>query len=247
VQHPSVANTSGRPTISVVVPAYNEEASIAACLRSLADQEVDAPYEVILVDNNSTDNTVEVARAASGQLNLRIVHEQRQGRGAARCGGFAAAEGDIVFSADADAVYPPHWLRAFRAALADGTVVGVSGPCRIADLAPWKNLVFNLAQPCVMWFYRLTQGHHCLSGFSLAIRREAYVAAGGFDPALNAQEDADLSRRVARLGRIRFIWVPITFSGRRFKRGLVHGLMDYVRLFFSYRASKTSATLSDIR
>ena len=55
------------PQLSIVVPAYNEEHSIAACIRSLAEQEIDCSYEVILVDNNSTASTVAAALAAAGR------------------------------------------------------------------------------------------------------------------------------------------------------------------------------------
>lgn len=235
------------PQLSIVVPAYNEEQCIAACIRSLAAQEIDQSYEVILIDNNCTDGTMAVASAAAGQLDLRIVSEPRQGRGAARHTGFNLARGQVVFSADADTTYPTGWLRSLMDELADPEVVAVTGTARIDDLSGWRNAVFNLAQPVAMWCYRLLLGHHCLSGFNFAIRSDVYRASGGFDPALNAEEDADLSRRVARLGKIRFVLVPVTFSGRRFRRGLVRGLLAYVALFGQYRAQRTSAHLSDVR
>ncbi len=233
--------------LSIVVPAYNEERCIGACIRSLARQEIDRTYEVILVDNNSTDATLAVARATAGELNLRVVHESRQGRGAARRAGFEVARGQFVFSADADTIYPAHWLKSLSNALADREAVAATGTARIDDLSWWQNVVFNIGQPAVMWCYRLALGHHCLSGFSFAIRRDVYQASGGFDPDLNADEDADLSRRVARLGKIRFVFVPVTFSGRRFRRGLLRGLLAYVVLFWQYRAQRTSAYLSDVR
>jgi len=235
------------PQISIVVPAYNEEQCVAACIRSLAEQEIDCPYEVILVDNNSTDNTVAVASAAAGRLNLRIAYERRQGRGAARHTGFALARGQVVFSADADTTYPANWLSSLLGALADPAVVAATGTARVDDLSGWRNAVFNIGQPLAMWCYRLVLGHHCLSGFNFAIRQDVYRVSGGFDPALNAEEDADLSRRVARLGKIRFVFVPVTFSGRRFKRGLLRGLLAYMVLFGQYRMRRTSAYLSDVR
>src|SRR5579859_2543769 len=64
------------PELSIVVPAFNEERCIGACIRSLAGQEIDRTYEVILVDNNSTDATVAVARATANGLNLRVVHKR---------------------------------------------------------------------------------------------------------------------------------------------------------------------------
>jgi len=235
------------PELSIIVPAFNEERCIGACIRSLACQDIDRAYEVILVDNNSTDATLAVARGAATGLNLRVVHEWRHGRGSARRAGFEAARGQIVFSADADTVYPAYWLQSLLAPLTDGEVVAATSTARIDDLSCWQNIVFNITQPVGMWCYRLALGHQCLSGFSFAIRREVYQAAGGFDPELNAEEDADLSRRVARFGKIRFVRVPVTFSGRRFRRGLLRGLLDYLVLFWHYRVQRQSAFLSDIR
>jgi glycosyltransferase involved in cell wall biosynthesis len=90
--------TGTTPALSIVIPAYNEECSIAACLQSLARQQTDVQYEVLLVDNNSTDATVETAQAAAIGLDFHVVREPRQGRGAARGTGFNVACGDIIFS-----------------------------------------------------------------------------------------------------------------------------------------------------
>jgi glycosyltransferase involved in cell wall biosynthesis len=235
------------PRLSIVIPAFNEETRIGACLQSLAHQAIDASYEVVLVDNNSTDATVRVAREAAANLQLRIVHESRQGRGPARRAGFEHASGVLVFSADADAIYPPNWLKTLLDALADGHAVAAATTARIDDLDPWRNLVFNVAQPAAMWCYRAARGHHCLSGFSFVVQREVYQASGGFDSDLNANEDDDLSRKVARLGRIRLVMAPVTFSGRRFKHGLRRGLLEYVQMVWQFRSGRSSATLSDIR
>jgi glycosyltransferase involved in cell wall biosynthesis len=235
------------PSISVIVPAYNEEACIAACLRSLANQAIDLRYEVVLVDNNCRDRTIECALATSGGLDLRIVRERVQGRGAARRTGFAAARGHLLFSADADTVYPVNWLRSFATALTMSVADAVTGCCRIDDLGPVRNAVFNLALPWTMRLYRLVVGHYWLSGFSFAIRRDTYLAVGGFDPALNAEEDLDLSFRVSRIARISFVDLPVTFSGRRFKQGLLRGSMEYLMLMVNYRWRRAHARLSDVR
>ncbi|HEX8967343.1 MAG TPA: glycosyltransferase, partial [Chloroflexota bacterium] len=232
-----------------VVPAHNEQGYIAACLRSLARQDIDQPYEVVLVDNNCTDQTVPVALQASPALasSLRVVDERRPGRGAARFAGFAAARGPVMLSADADTVYARDWIRTLLDALAEPDVVAVTTTARIADLPAWQNCLVNIGQPLAMWCYRLVLGHHCLSGFSFAIRREVYDVCGGFNPELTADEDADLSRRVARLGKIRLVYAPVTMSGRRFRKNLVRGAWAYVRLFWRYRFNPKTARLDDVR
>ena len=130
------------------------------------------------------------------------------GRGAARYTGFNLARGQVVFSADSDTTYPAHWLSSLLDALADPEVVASPARPESTICLGWRNAVFDFGQPVAMWCYRLLLGHHCLSGFNFAIRRSVYRLSGGFDPSLNAEEDADLSHRV---GRIRFVFFPVTF------------------------------------
>ena len=233
--------------MSIVIPAYNEACSIAACLQSLARQRTDQNYEVLLVDNNSTDATVETAHAAASRLDFHVVPEPRQGRGAARGTGFNTARGDIIFSADADTVYPPDWIETLLRSLQQPGVVAATTTARTMDLSGWRNLLFNVAQPLAMYGYRVVFGHHCLSGFSFAIKHPIYAASGGFNVELNADEDADLSRRVARLGKIHLVLNPVTMSGRRFRQGLVPGMFAYLRMTLAYRIRPADAHLADIR
>ncbi|MBI2039598.1 glycosyltransferase family 2 protein [Candidatus Microgenomates bacterium] len=220
------------PTVSVVIPAFNEEKYIENCLFSLlkSEQRTKINYEVILVDNNSTDKTQERALKFKDGINLRIIHEKKQGRGAARARGFKEARGEIILSADSDTIFYPDWVEILVNGIG-GQVVAVTTSCKIVDCSALTNAVFNFIQPKLMVFYRLIFGYYWLSGFSFGILKSVYEKSGGFDPSMQAQEDTDLSFRVARLGKIRFINKPVIFSGRRFKDGLVVGLYDYFRSF----------------
>jgi len=144
-------------------------------------------------------------------------------------------------------VYPTTWLQTLLRSLEQPGVVAATTTARIGDLAGWRNLVVNLAQPPAMYAYRHCFGHHCLSGFSFAIVRSVYAASGGFDPQLNADVDADLSRRVARLGTIRLVLKPVAMSGRRFRHGLPPGTFAYVRMALEYRVRRGDARLTDVR
>src|SRR5688572_27451257 len=90
------------PSVSIVIPAYNEEGQLALCLEAIARQTV-KPVEVIVVDNNSTDGTVEVAGRYPF---VTVLHEWRQGVVHARDCGFDAAKGDIIGRIDAETVMP---------------------------------------------------------------------------------------------------------------------------------------------
>lgn len=92
-------------TVSVVIPAYNEEKLLGRCLESLHNQHL-APHEIIVVDNNSSDRTAEIA----AQYGAIVVSEKRQGIAWARDAGFDRASGDIIARCDADCVAPPTWI-----------------------------------------------------------------------------------------------------------------------------------------
>lgn len=224
--------TDKKPTVSVVIPAFNEEKYIEDTLFSLlkSEQKTNLSYEVILIDNNSTDQTVKRALKFNTGISLRIIQEKRQGRGAARARGFKEAKGRIILSADADTIFYSGWVEELSSAIKDD-VVAVSTSCRIVDLSGFSNIIFNFSQPIFTYLYRIFLGHFWLAGFSFGITKEIYEKSGGFDPSLQAQEDLDLSFRVARLGKIKFINHPVIFSGRRFKKGLLIGLWDYIQSF----------------
>jgi len=99
---------------SVVIPCYNEAGYIGEAIRSLQRQDFDGAYEIVVVDNNCTDETAQIAR----NLGVRVVTETAPGVCNARQAGTVASHGEIVVSADADTTYAPDWLskidRGFR-------------------------------------------------------------------------------------------------------------------------------------
>ena len=222
------------PRISVVIPAYNEEINIGNCLASLCAQNVREEFEVIVVDNNSTDNTVQIAESFGDRLHIRVLSEKKQGRGAARKCGWDAAIGDIVFSTDADATVPEHWISSFVTMLdTHQDCIGVYGSVRINDCGLFRNTVFNAFHPLFLRSYRMLFRNHLLCGFSFALKKDAYEQAGGFNPENNGQEDVDLSKRVSHVGNVRYDKrTPVTFSGRRFQNGLLKGTWEYAYIFF---------------
>lgn len=219
--------------ISVVIPAYNEEENIALCLASLMRQTAKVPMEVILVDNNSKDRTIKTAEKFKTMLNLRIIKERRQGRGAARWKGFEEAKGSIVFSTDADAILPPKWIEKYLQKFEkDPSIVAVTGIPSIHEFDHLRNTVFNMTIAQFITFNYLMYGHPGLAGFGFAIKRSAYDAAGGFNPITDCYEDLDLAQRVHKLGKIAVVKnPPVTFSARRFEQGFVKAWSEYAKNF----------------
>ncbi len=219
--------------VTVVVPAYNEAQTIAKLLESLTQQTTQRPFEVIVVDNASTDTTAATARTFAGRLHLRVIVEPISGRGAARAAGFTAAEGDIVLSTDADTQVPPQWIERLTNILERSQAIAVTGTCRIEDCSPGINRRFNWLQPHLMRAYRLFFGHYWLTGANFAIKKSAYEQAGGFSPIAADLDDIDLGFRVHQAGRIIMVAdIPVVTSGRRFTHGLFRGLLPYTNVFY---------------
>ena len=214
--------------ISVVVPAYNEESSLPACLAALRAQDYQGEYEVIVVDNGSTDRTAEVAR----DWGARVIFEPRPGVAVARQTGFEAARGEIIATTDADTKVPTYWLseidRLFRR---HPRALAVGGANEITDgpflARAWVKFCCFLAP--VLEF--LLPGYWNLIGTNFAVKGEAFHSVGGFDIRLRNEdcEDLDLSLRLRRKGRVIFgRKLCVHCSGRRYSRGIKRGVALYV-------------------
>ncbi len=206
---------------SIVVPAHNEAAFLAATLTTLQEQDFAGAYEVIVVDNASTDDTATLARS----YGVRVVDEPERGVCAARQRGADVATGDYLVSVDADTLYPPTWLSTIDRTIRQAeNVIAVGGPCRY-DRAPWWVVAFvGLLFGLVDLVSRTTGVVGYVSAANLAIRRTAFP---GYDRTLTqGGDELDLLRRLRRRGRV--VWDPtnaVTTSPRRLVRGLFYSLV----------------------
>lgn len=209
------------PRISVVVPAFNEEHYLADALESLQRQVGAPPYEVIVVDNNSSDATAAVAR----RYGVTVLHEPRPGVCAARQRGTAASRGDIVVSTDADTVHPPDWLFRIDAGfLRSPEVVLVAGPCRYLEPSWWADLYPKLLFGLVAAVHSRTGRLLYVTATNTAILRTAFP---GYDPALTQGGDELAVLRSMR-HRGRTVWEPdngVATSPRRLDRGLAYSIV----------------------
>jgi glycosyltransferase involved in cell wall biosynthesis len=111
--------------VSVVIPALNAAGTLPAQLEALARQDVDVPWEVVVVDNGSTDGTLEVCRSYQGRVpGLRTISCPRPGTSAARNAGAAASSSELLLFCDADDEVAPGWVGAMVAALRTSDAVG---------------------------------------------------------------------------------------------------------------------------
>jgi len=210
--------TSATLVVSVIIPALNAAKTIVPCLDALFAQtlsrddaasrgnqefglESNSPrddashYEVIVVDDGSSDATRELAEARGA----RVIAQPNRGAGAARNLGAQRARGDIVLFCDADSVPDAHWLAAMATPFADPNVAGASGEKKTRQTNPWARLV----QAEYDYKYDRIAAHRQIDfvdSSTAAYRRDLFLANGGFDSTLLEAEDTELSFRLAERG-----------------------------------------------
>src|SRR3990167_8238578 len=117
--------------ISVVIPVHNEENYIAACIKNLLNQ-TRLPDEIIVVNNNSTDKTVQIVKQFE---QVKLIHEKKQGITPARNAGYSAASGDIIARTDADSQPPRGWIRRIEQTFTKEPIDALTGPLRYYELS----------------------------------------------------------------------------------------------------------------
>ena len=192
--------------ISIIIPAYNEEALLAPTLQAVRDsaEAAGVHYEVIVVDDGSTDRTAEIAKTSGARVvavNLRQI-------GAARNAGAKVAAGDLLVFVDADTLVTPEVLRGAVAAVRAGAVAGGSGARPDSNDPPWGPRAFAVAG----WIMR-TMGW--AAGCFMFVRTDVFHRAGGFDERYFASEEIHLSRAVKKHGRLVILRDTVITSGRK--------------------------------
>lgn len=183
--------------LSIIIPAFNEERLIDQCLRSVAASTVanakpGFTSEVIVVDNNSADNTAELARRAGAQ----VVFEPINQIGRARNTGAVQATGDWLLFLDADSLLNPGLLADILEMIESGKFVGCGSTLRMDGLPWWANLTLR-------FWTRVSVLNRWAAGALVVCRRDAFEEVGGFDQELYALDEIRLSKELKRWGRKR--------------------------------------------
>jgi glycosyltransferase involved in cell wall biosynthesis len=184
------ADKSARPTVSFVVPLYNEAATIGLCLGSIL-AEAEPEDEVIVVDNGSTDASMQVASAFD---NVRVVSLPGRSIAAVRNHGARLATGAILGFIDADCLLVPGWRRQVVAALGEGEYAAVGSKCAVPEKSAWIERAWYSQRPGSRKLVRY------INSGNLAVRRSVFNAVRGFDESLVTGEDAELGWRLSGRG-----------------------------------------------
>ncbi len=230
--------------LSFVVPAYNEEAYLPACLDSILAQTrglrpgLDHQTEIIVVNNASTDRTREVALRFPGVV---VVDEPRKGLPFARQAGFAASSGDLIANVDADSRLTPGWVERVFAAFAESDaaaesagadqhtaakptarrpLAALSGPLLYYDLTPRQRVLVHVFYLTAWTSYAINRYilgvGSMVQGGNFVTSRAALAEIGGFNTAISFYgEDTDIARRLHAVGEVRFTFDLKMFSSAR--------------------------------
>ncbi len=219
---------ASRPTISLIIPAYNEENYLPACLDAVMRNLAGQANEIIVVDNNSSDGTRQVVERYPG---VTYLFEPRKGITRARQRGYRAATGDIIAYIDADTQPLAGWIeQIWEQFAARKNLACLSGPYSFYDLGAIRNAMstvwFVAAQP----LYKITG--YMMVGGNFAIRRDVLDKMGGFDSSIEFYgEDVDVGKRARKHGKVLFSTrFVMPTSGRRMTK---QGFAKMAGLYFT--------------
>ncbi len=237
--------------VSFVIPAHNEEKYIGKCLDSVFREIGNDPsFEVIVVDNNSSDRTKEVVAHYPRAI---LVHEPKLGANSARQAGFLKAGGDLIANVDADTILPPHWIQnALKEFAGSKKLVCISGPFVYYDLPKKIRALVKIFYSVGFLVYAINRfilrNTSMIQGGNYVVKRSALEKIGGHNTNITFYgDDTDLANRLSGVGKVKFTFhFPIYSSGRRlategtFTMGIRYGINYFWTAFFGKPFHQTS-------
>ena len=235
--------------VSFIIPAYNEEATIEACLLSIYSEIIRYnlktypninKFETIVVDNNCTDRTVEIAK----KHNAIVVKQPIKGVTHARQAGCDAAKYEIHAYIDADNELPKDWLKNLEILSENNSIVALSGPLHFANQPFWLKV-------STKGFWYLNKFAHkfigvTLQGGNFCVRANIIKKIGHSTNILFFGEDTDLGVRLSRYGKIKLLDTMWVYSSDRRLReqGIINTTFKYVLNYLSVTFLHRPVTLN---
>ena len=210
------------PTVGIVIPAYNEEDTIRACVVAALDQTVPAE-EIIVVDNKSTDQTAAILRELQAEFPeapLTVLRQDvAQGITPTRNMGFDAVTSEIIGRIDSDSVLEPNWVEETKKVFLDTDVHAATGPVIYYDL-PLRRYMAKADDSSRAAISRLVKRYHFLFGTNMALRRSAWEVVREeicLDADKEMFEDIDLSVHLYDEG-FNIVYAPKMVTGMSARR-----------------------------
>ncbi|MGI5524953.1 bifunctional polysaccharide deacetylase/glycosyltransferase family 2 protein [Micromonospora sp. CA-259024] len=201
VRRPQRDRPEVRAPVSVIVPAYNEAANIAATVRSLVASAYPT-LEVIVVDDGSDDGTADIVERMRLR-GVRVIRQANAGKPAALNTGIRAARANLLVLVDGDTVFQPDTVHRLVQGFADPSVGAISGNTKVANrrrlLGRWQHLEYVIGFNLDRRMYDVLECMPTIPGAIGAFRREVLLRVGGV-PADTLAEDTDLTMKVLRAG-----------------------------------------------
>ena len=197
------------PMVSVIVPVRNRPEEIVACLDAVQAQRYEGRVETIVVDDASTDATASVVAGRADGERVRLIRsESRRGPSASRNLGATSARGEILAFVDSDCAPDPRWIDLLAAELSAPGTVAAGGEVKQWPQERWLQRYEAACSPLTKGVEpgRVVPGTDLdfLPSCNLAVRKDAFVSIGGFDPTMRFGEDVDLVWRLCRIGEVRY-------------------------------------------
>lgn len=242
--------------LAFVIPAYNEEALIGPCIESVLKEvrRSGVAAEIVVVNNNSSDNTGEIARSYEGVI---VVDEEKKGLVHARRAGFDASTAELVANIDADTEVPEGWITTVMHEFdRKPELVALSGPYIYHDISLWHRFLVRLFYYISYFAYLISRFvlkiGSMIQGGNFVIRRSAWIKAGGYDTSISFYgEDTDIAVRMSKVGPVKWTFkLPMYTSGRRLvSEGVVKTAGTYVLNYFwvTFRGKPATENYTDVR
>jgi peptidoglycan/xylan/chitin deacetylase (PgdA/CDA1 family)/glycosyltransferase involved in cell wall biosynthesis len=186
--------------ISIIVPARNEEKHISACLKSLKDQTYQGDYEIVVVDNNSTDKTAEIARS----FGVRVIRATKERNVFyARQVGADSSKGDIIVQADGDTLYPRYWLEKIAKKFEEHPeAVALSGRFLYREFFFWAWVELPMRDLMNKISAKFFGRPFLVCGATFAFRREAFYKVGGYKDIPYSADQHGITTKFRELGKV---------------------------------------------
>jgi glycosyltransferase involved in cell wall biosynthesis len=196
--------------ISFIVPCYNEEQYIRDCIKSIKKAASNIDYEIIVIDNNCTDNTSEIAR----DEDVIVVTEDRKGVVFARQTGYENAKYDLIANIDADSRIPENWVDIALKNIQHEDVAAVTGPLVYDDASIWLRIAtrfyYYVAYISNLFIGVFLQGGNCL------IKKKYLDELDGYDTTIAFYgEDTMTAKRLYKYGKIKLLMNLNLYSSSR--------------------------------